>query len=201
MKNEREEKVEIIKDNNLTKEEYVNQNPNRPSFRKQNTFDNENRIGYYQTADDIESIYIGNMTYKMHKVDISKLFEEYGKVKYVKLVVEPTTNVSKGIAFVQMSTANQTKKAVEALNGKEVNGRTLKVSIATRKENFTPKGNKAHAKEMRMATGKSITQSTDIDKPELPRSKSPTIDAAPVRRRDKKRRGLDTLFTYQKSNK
>jgi hypothetical protein len=55
---------------------------------------------------------------------------------------------------------------------------------------------------MRMAIGsKSITEPTDIDKTKLPRSKSPTVDVAPVRRRDKKKRGLDALFTYQKSNK
>lgn len=154
--------------------------PHHPS--KAVPFDSENRLGYFQTHDNCKSIYIGNLVYKMDKISIAKLFKPFGKVKYVKVVVDPKTDVSKGIAFVQMSSPQETAKAISELNATTVNGRTIKVSLATRQDNFAR--NKPR-KIVDIATGKVTKEPQDQAK----------IPEPQLRRRDKKR-GIKQLFDY-----
>jgi RNA recognition motif-containing protein len=150
------------------------------SKKPMNTFDQENRIGYFQKDENRESIYIGNLSYKLDKIGISKIFTPFGKVRYVKIVVEPKNNRSKGIAFVQLSNKKETKTAIEALNGTLIDGRTVKVSLANNQDSFD--GTKKNFNK----GFKNTTNSSDTEEPE--------IKMGP-RRRDKKR-GLNTLFNY-----
>lgn len=152
----------------------------KEGFKPSNTFDKENRIGYFQADGKTESIYIGNMSYKMTKLHIQKLFEPFGSVKYVKLVVEPKTNVSKGIAFIQMANKLETIAAIKALNETSVNGRTIKVSLANKQENYTLKP-KVYVK----TKSKADEEATPVEETTKPM----------VRRRDKKR-GLNMLFNH-----
>lgn len=125
------------------------------------------------------TIYLGNLKYSKTEGQIKKIFTKYGKVNYVKLVVDKKTSLSKGIAFIQMPNKDDAKLAISELNGKVIDGRTVKVSIAIESEEikkrvYKPK-NKLESKE------KTI-------KEDLPPRK---------RRRDKqKERGLGALFTY-----
>ncbi|MBN2693809.1 RNA-binding protein [bacterium] len=75
-------------------------------------------------------IYAGNLAYKMTEDGLRKLFEEYGNVTFVKIVKDRDTNQSKGYGFIEMSDQNDADSAIEALNGTEVLGRTIKVNIA-----------------------------------------------------------------------
>lgn len=97
----------------------------------------EKKTGYFQKDNPNGlTVYIGNLLYSKNEHEIKALFEKFGAVKYVKIVVEPKTGKSKGIAFVQMANKKDALVAIEKLNGKEYDGRTLKVSIANERENI-----------------------------------------------------------------
>lgn len=77
-----------------------------------------------------EMIYIGNLNYKIKEKDLVGIFGRYGKVGHVKLVIDLKTKRSKGIAFVEMFDRDDAVKAIAALNGKTIDGRVAKVSMA-----------------------------------------------------------------------
>jgi len=93
----------------------------------------DTKIGYFNKDPSVATIYIGNLSFDFTELLIKDLFEQYGYVNYVKLVKDPETHQSRGIAFVQMSHQNHARSAIKALNGSSLDGRVLKVSIA--KEN------------------------------------------------------------------
>lgn len=135
----------------------------------------EMKVGYYQPESNGLTIYIGNMVYSKTQYDVKELFEQFGVVKYVKINVDPETNQSKGFGFVQMSNKSDGYKAIKSLNAKQLDGRTLKVSVA--KEQDSPKWKASESKKSK--------------KDEAPEN----IDRGP-RRRDKKK-GLDKLFDFK----
>lgn len=90
----------------------------------------ERKVGYYQKDPNVSTIYIGNLDYKKSEKDIQEIFTKFGNVKYVKVMTDPKTNRSKGFAFVQMPNKKAAELAVSKLNATQMDGRTLKVSIA-----------------------------------------------------------------------
>jgi RNA recognition motif-containing protein len=83
-------------------------------------------------------VYVGNISFKTTENDLQTLFSDFGTVKSVKIVTDRDTGRSRGFGFVEMEDENQANSAVESLDGKENNGRTLKVNIA--KEDTRPSG-------------------------------------------------------------
>jgi RNA recognition motif-containing protein len=80
----------------------------------------------------IMQIYVGNMSYKTTQENLETLFSKFGAVDSVKIVTDRETGRAKGFAFVTMeSGANE---AIEALNGKEFDGRTLRINEAKPRE-------------------------------------------------------------------
>ena len=77
------------------------------------------------------TVYISNLSYERDRNGIKSMFAQFGEIKNIKIVVEPATNQSRGMAFVEMSNAAQAKKAIEALDQKNFDGRTIKVKYAT----------------------------------------------------------------------
>ncbi|MBT4791447.1 MAG: RNA-binding protein [Halobacteriovoraceae bacterium] len=82
----------------------------------------------------LTKIYVGNLKYTKSELDIKKMFKVYGKVGRANIVIDRKTEKSKGIAFVQMFNQQDAINAIKELNGKEVDGRTLKVSVALERE-------------------------------------------------------------------
>lgn len=80
------------------------------------------------------NIYVGNLSYRMTDSDLEKVFAEFGEVKSAKIIVDRETGRSKGFGFVEMETANAGSEAIEALNGKDCEGRTLRVNEAKPRE-------------------------------------------------------------------
>ena len=80
------------------------------------------------------NIYVGNLSYRTEDADLKQLFSEFGAVKSAKVIVDRETNKSKGFGFIEMETAEAGAKAIEALNGKENEGRTLRVNEAQPRE-------------------------------------------------------------------
>ncbi len=76
------------------------------------------------------SVYIGNLSYDATQEDLSQVFAEYGTVTSVKLPTDRETGRMRGFGFVEMSSSTEEDAAIEALDGAEWMGRTLKVNKA-----------------------------------------------------------------------
>ena len=89
--------------------------------------------------DDItkRTVYISNLSYKRDRYGLKNLFMRYGDVRNIKIIVEPTTNQSRGMAFVEMKTVEQAKAAIAGLNQAIIDGRTTKATWATPQRNVT----------------------------------------------------------------
>lgn len=70
------------------------------------------------------NLYLGNLSYQVSEDELKKLFSDYGEVVSVKSFQD------KGFGFVEMSTPEEAKNALEALNGQEFLGRAMKVDEA-----------------------------------------------------------------------
>jgi RNA recognition motif-containing protein len=76
------------------------------------------------------TIYVANLNYRRDEDGIKELFAPYGYVKSVKIVYKEDKTKKTGIAFVQMTNEEKAIRAISELNGKIIDERTLKVSIA-----------------------------------------------------------------------
>lgn len=82
------------------------------------------------------NIYVGNLSYRMSEAELREAFSEFGEVTRAKIVKDKETNRSKGFGFVEMSTDAEAKKAIEAMNGKDIGGRALRVNEARPRDWF-----------------------------------------------------------------
>ncbi len=85
-------------------------------------------------------IYVGNMSYSTTAEGLRSLFEAHGEVQSVKIVMDRDTNRPRGFAFVQMANDEEGRAAIAAIDGKEFEGRTLKVNQAQARERRGPIG-------------------------------------------------------------
>ena len=82
----------------------------------------------------MKSIYVGYLPFAFREADLGKLFEEFGEIKSAKIIMDRDTGRSKGFGFVEIEDDGVALNAVEQLNGKEVNGRPLRVNEARPRE-------------------------------------------------------------------
>jgi len=80
------------------------------------------------------TIYVGNLKFQTTEDELSTLFAQYGDVRNVKLIKDRQTGRPKGFGFVEMED-DVANAAIEALNGVEFGGRTIKVNEAKEREN------------------------------------------------------------------
>ena len=80
------------------------------------------------------SIYVGNLSFEVTKEDLNAAFAEYGSVKQVQLPTDRETGRMRGFGFVEMSTDAEETAAIDALDGAEWMGRSLKVNKAKPRE-------------------------------------------------------------------
>lgn len=73
-------------------------------------------------------IYVGNLSYQTTDTDLEKLFGTYGSVTSVRIITDRDTGRSKGFAFLEMPEREEALKAIESLNGQELDGRALRVN-------------------------------------------------------------------------
>lgn len=78
-------------------------------------------------------IYVGNLPWAVDDKDLEELFSEYGDVESAKVIKYKDSNRSKGFGFVEMDD-DSAAKAIEALEGHELDGRPLKVNQSKGKE-------------------------------------------------------------------
>ena len=78
----------------------------------------------------MKKLYVGNLPYSVKKEDLEKIFSEYGTVSEAILIEDRDTGRSKGFGFVEMDTPESADKAFKALDGKDIQGRNIKVNPA-----------------------------------------------------------------------
>ncbi len=75
-------------------------------------------------------IFVGNLSFQVNDFELTDLFKEYGDVVSAKVVTDRMTGRSRGFGFVEMGTEDGAQKAIDAINGQEVKGRAINVSLA-----------------------------------------------------------------------
>lgn len=75
-------------------------------------------------------LYCGNLSYDVSEAQLTELFSPYGTVESAKIITDKYSGRSKGFGFVEMSTREEGEKAVNDLNGKDVDGRPITVNEA-----------------------------------------------------------------------
>jgi RNA recognition motif-containing protein len=76
------------------------------------------------------NIYVGNLSYGMSENELRDAFSEYGEVSSVKILMDRETGRSRGFAFVEMPNQKEAEAAVAQLNGRDLDGRALRVNEA-----------------------------------------------------------------------
>jgi RNA recognition motif-containing protein len=89
------------------------------------------------------NIYVGNLSTDVTTDELQMTFEVYGEVSSVKILTDRYTGMSRGFGFVEMPKLEEAQAAIDALNGKELNGRLLKVNEA-RPRRDNQKGGRKH---------------------------------------------------------
>jgi RNA recognition motif-containing protein len=78
----------------------------------------------------MQRIYVGNLSFQTTEQGLSDLFGEHGSVNSVSIITDRITGRSRGFAFVEMNDDAEARAAMEALNGKDFDGRPLRVAEA-----------------------------------------------------------------------
>ena len=79
-------------------------------------------------------LYVGGLPYAATESQLSNLFSAHGTVESGRVITDKFTGQSRGFGFVEMSTAEEAKAAITALNGSDMDGRQLTVNEAKPQE-------------------------------------------------------------------
>src|SRR5437762_7775438 len=79
-------------------------------------------------------LFVGNLSFNTTENDLQDAFAAFGTVTEANLMMDRTTNRPRGFGFVTMSSADEAQKAIEGMNGKELDGRALTVNVARPRE-------------------------------------------------------------------
>lgn len=81
-----------------------------------------------------KKIYVGNLSYTIRSSDLEKMFAAHGTVRSAEVITDRATGQSKGFGFVEMGSDQEAQAAIAALNGKQLEGRTVTVNEARPRE-------------------------------------------------------------------
>ncbi|MHB8800699.1 MAG: RNA recognition motif domain-containing protein [Thermoanaerobaculia bacterium] len=79
-------------------------------------------------------LYVGNLSYNTTDATLNELFAPFGQVESARVITDRDSGTSKGFGFVEMSNSDA-QKAMGALNGREIDGRAIRVNEAKPQEN------------------------------------------------------------------
>ena len=79
-------------------------------------------------------MYVSNLSFHTTDEDLKNLFQQYGEVSSAKVINDKVSGRSRGFGFVEMPEDVAAKQAMQELEGKEIEGRALSVSVARQKE-------------------------------------------------------------------
>jgi cold-inducible RNA-binding protein len=92
----------------------------------------------------LKNIFVGNLDFNTSEDELRKLFEPHGQVDRITILTDRDTGRSRGFGFVEMTNAEEGDKAIAALNGSQIGGRTLNVNEARPKTERSGGGGKDH---------------------------------------------------------
>jgi cold-inducible RNA-binding protein len=75
-------------------------------------------------------LFVGNLPYRIESAALGEMFAEFGEIQEATVITDKFTGRSKGFGFVLMGDAEQAQKAIKAMDGKDLDGRPLKVNVA-----------------------------------------------------------------------
>jgi cold-inducible RNA-binding protein len=78
----------------------------------------------------MKNIFVGNLSFNTNEDELRQLFEGYGQVDRVSIMTDRETGRSRGFGFVEMASNEDGEKAITALNGSQIGGRTINVNEA-----------------------------------------------------------------------
>ena len=81
-----------------------------------------------------KKLYVGNLSYGTTDSDLQGMFEEFGSVQSAQVIMDRESGRSKGFGFVEMGSDEEAQAAINALNGKDLDGRALTVNEARPRE-------------------------------------------------------------------
>jgi len=76
------------------------------------------------------NIYVGNLSYDTNDAGLRAAFEAYGEVSSAQVIMDRDTGRSRGFGFVEMPSDEEARAAIEALDGSDLDGRSIKVNQA-----------------------------------------------------------------------
>lgn len=79
-------------------------------------------------------LFVGNLSFQTTENDLRDAFAAFGTVTEANLMMDRMTNRSRGFAFITMSTPEEGQKAIDGLNGRDMDGRAITVNIARPRE-------------------------------------------------------------------
>jgi cold-inducible RNA-binding protein len=88
--------------------------------------------------ENVKNLFVGNLDFKTTESDLRALFLPFGQLGRVHVPMDRETGRPRGFAFVEMTNDDEAKKAIAALDGKEIGGRNVKVNEARPKEHSGP---------------------------------------------------------------
>jgi RNA recognition motif-containing protein len=87
-----------------------------------------------------KKLYVGNLTYGVTDSALEQMFAPHGTVESAQVIMDRDTGRSKGFGFVEMKTEQEAQAAIAALNGQQVEGRSLTVNEAKPREDRGGRG-------------------------------------------------------------
>ena len=78
----------------------------------------------------MKNIFVGNLSFNTNEDELRQAFEAYGQVERVSILTDRDTGRSRGFGFVEMASNEDGEKAIAALNGSQLGGRTINVNEA-----------------------------------------------------------------------
>lgn len=100
-------------------------------------------VSFYQSTMYTETkkmnIYIGNLPYSVTEDDLRDAFSRFGQVDSANIIMDKFSGRSKGFGFVDMSSDEEGRTAIEAMNEQDFKGRTIKVNEARPREERAPR--------------------------------------------------------------
>lgn len=84
-------------------------------------------------------LFVGGLPYSMTSEDLEEAFKAYGTVASATVIIDRDTNRSKGFGFVEFSSDDEAKAAIDGLNDKELGGRRIVVNEARPQEKRAPR--------------------------------------------------------------
>ena len=94
------------------------------------------------------NIFVGGIPWALSEEEIKEQFEKFGTVASARIITDKRTGRSKGYGFIEMPDDEEAKKAIEALNGSEMNGRKIGVTVSEERkpreerDNYKPRENR-----------------------------------------------------------